>query len=345
MADNQSISSKEEADISPERDEISDFSVAKDSFKQLVKDIPLAADIQEENPSESAVQESKLKEDTEKLVKSDISVDSKAAESNSAALTTELSLESDETKEKKHASTSEVEAKENSNISDYKEKSNSTSDLEATEEKSSSSSKLEENTPTSDELKVKENTEIHTTSNVSEPQENKSISEQTSLPVEIQNLNETNLPAKAEIDESTDQSTNMAKEDSKKESIDAPLSKEAPTRVPENAAEPTQDMFGMTEEEALAFLKEENDAKKALASAGPPKIELYGSSVSGNMKIKKAQNKMMDTLERFKILYDFIDLAADEQAKLYIKRKNPTSTTIPQLYINGEFKMVFQTGF
>lgn len=48
----------------------------------------------------------------------------------------------------------------------------------------------------------------------------------------------------------------------------------------------------------------------------------------------------MDTLERFKIPYEFVDLAADEQAKLYIKRKNPTSTSIPQLYIDGEFKMV-----
>jgi len=97
----------------------------------------------------------------------------------------------------------------------------------------------------------------------------------------------------------------------------------------------------MTEQEALAFLKEEEEAKKAAAGSGPPKIQVYGSSVSGNFKIKKAQNKILDTLDRFHIKYEFIDLAADEEAKLYIKRKNPTSTTIPQIYINDEFKMEF----
>lgn len=99
------------------------------------------------------------------------------------------------------------------------------------------------------------------------------------------------------------------------------------------------DEFGMTEQEALAFLKEEEDAKKAAAGSGPPKIQIYGSSVSGNMRIKKAQNKILDTLDRFNIEYEFIDLAADDDAKLFIKRKNPNSTAIPQLYLNGEFRM------
>ncbi|KAI0216290.1 hypothetical protein L0F63_006923 [Massospora cicadina] len=118
-------------------------------------------------------------------------------------------------------------------------------------------------------------------------------------------------------------------------------SKKEATKALETTTDFGQDIFGMTEEEALAFLKEEEDAKKARASAGPPKIEIYGSSVSGNMKIKKAQNKIIDTLERFKIEYTFVDLAADDQAKLYIKRKNPNSTNIPQIYINGEFSMEF----
>lgn len=62
--------------------------------------------------------------------------------------------------------------------------------------------------------------------------------------------------------------------------------------VPETTAEPTHDMFGMTEEEALAFLKEENEAKQALSSTGPPKIELYGSSVSGNMKVTGSATRL-----------------------------------------------------
>ncbi|KAI8053354.1 hypothetical protein BDF22DRAFT_684110 [Syncephalis plumigaleata] len=68
------------------------------------------------------------------------------------------------------------------------------------------------------------------------------------------------------------------------------------------------------------------------------RVQIYGSSVSGNRKIKAAQTFIKDKLENFEIPYKFIDLAADEEAKLYMRRKNGGATELPQIFVDGEFR-------
>jgi glutaredoxin len=45
-------------------------------------------------------------------------------------------------------------------------------------------------------------------------------------------------------------------------------------------------------------------------------------------------------LQSFEIPFQFIDLAADEEAKLYMRRKNGGATELPQIFVDGEFRGV-----
>ncbi|KAF8976607.1 hypothetical protein BGZ46_008127 [Entomortierella lignicola] len=70
-------------------------------------------------------------------------------------------------------------------------------------------------------------------------------------------------------------------------------------------------------------------------------VQVYGSSVSGNLKVKRAQLSINDALEQLGIEYEFVDLAVDEEAKRYIRGKNGGETELPQIFSGGEYRGVF----
>ncbi|KAL2914377.1 hypothetical protein HK105_206149 [Polyrhizophydium stewartii] len=67
------------------------------------------------------------------------------------------------------------------------------------------------------------------------------------------------------------------------------------------------------------------------------RVVLYYSSVAGMTKIKKAQTRIQDLFAAHKVAYDLIDIAADEEAKLFMQRKSG-KTVIPQIFVDGEYK-------
>ncbi|OMH79030.1 Fatty acid synthase subunit beta, partial [Zancudomyces culisetae] len=69
----------------------------------------------------------------------------------------------------------------------------------------------------------------------------------------------------------------------------------------------------------------------------PPRVRVYGSTVSGNRKYKKEVQEVFRILEAFEIEFDFVCIAADQQAKSYVKRKALGNMTLPQIYVDGEF--------
>ncbi|RKP26195.1 SH3-binding, glutamic acid-rich protein-domain-containing protein [Syncephalis pseudoplumigaleata] len=68
------------------------------------------------------------------------------------------------------------------------------------------------------------------------------------------------------------------------------------------------------------------------------RVHVYGSSVSGNRKIKDAQARIHTVFTTQDIPYEFVDLAADEEGKLYMRRKNGGATELPQIFVDGEFR-------
>lgn len=69
----------------------------------------------------------------------------------------------------------------------------------------------------------------------------------------------------------------------------------------------------------------------------PPIIVVYGSSVSGNLQIKKEQGYMQDALSAKKIPYTFVDIAADSAQKAHLFSVSPVRT-LPQLFVDGVYK-------
>ncbi|KAI9594124.1 hypothetical protein BDF19DRAFT_414833 [Syncephalis fuscata] len=68
------------------------------------------------------------------------------------------------------------------------------------------------------------------------------------------------------------------------------------------------------------------------------RVHIYGSSISGNRKIKDAQRRIESVLTSNEIPFKFVDIAADEEAKSYMRRKNGGATDLPQIFVNGEFR-------
>ncbi|OLY80026.1 Cytokinesis protein 3 [Smittium mucronatum] len=79
---------------------------------------------------------------------------------------------------------------------------------------------------------------------------------------------------------------------------------------------------------------EENDSQELQ----PPstRVKIYGSTISGNRKYKTESQHLFRILETMEIPYEFICIAADQQAKSFIKRKSLGSVQIPQIYVDGE---------
>ncbi|KAI8596523.1 hypothetical protein EDD21DRAFT_388028 [Dissophora ornata] len=70
-------------------------------------------------------------------------------------------------------------------------------------------------------------------------------------------------------------------------------------------------------------------------------VQIYGSSVSGSLMIKRAQQTISNRLEQLEIEYEFVDISVSEEAKLYMRRKNRGETQLPQIFTGGEYRGVF----
>ncbi|KYR01411.1 thioredoxin domain-containing protein [Tieghemostelium lacteum] len=66
------------------------------------------------------------------------------------------------------------------------------------------------------------------------------------------------------------------------------------------------------------------------------KVELYTSSATGMMKIKKDQTAIKNLLDAKKIQYIEYDVASDQEKREHMKATSG-STVLPQLFVNGKF--------
>ncbi|RKP12507.1 hypothetical protein BJ684DRAFT_20964 [Piptocephalis cylindrospora] len=76
-------------------------------------------------------------------------------------------------------------------------------------------------------------------------------------------------------------------------------------------------------------------------SQAEAKVHIYGSSVSGSRKIKDGQRHLETILSTHNIPFVFKDLAADDEAKSYMRKNNGGVTALPQIFVNGEFRGVY----
>ncbi|KAG9064268.1 hypothetical protein KI688_003456 [Linnemannia hyalina] len=67
-------------------------------------------------------------------------------------------------------------------------------------------------------------------------------------------------------------------------------------------------------------------------------VQIFGSTVSGNLKIKKAQQSISDALEQLEIEYEFVDVSSSDEAKSLMRRKNGNETRLPQIFSGGEYR-------
>ncbi|KAG0216915.1 hypothetical protein BGX33_011833 [Mortierella sp. NVP41] len=71
-------------------------------------------------------------------------------------------------------------------------------------------------------------------------------------------------------------------------------------------------------------------------------VQIYGSSVSGNLKVKRAQQSISDALEQLEIGYEFVDVSSTEEAKAYMRRKNGGELQLPQVFSGGEYRGLYE---
>ncbi|KAJ2609654.1 hypothetical protein H4S08_003953 [Coemansia sp. RSA 1365] len=76
-----------------------------------------------------------------------------------------------------------------------------------------------------------------------------------------------------------------------------------------------------------------------------PRVQVYGSTVSGNRTYKKQAKELFMMLEANEVDFEFICIAADEKAKNYMRRKSRNNMTIPQIYVDTEFKGFYEDAF
>ncbi|KAJ2743678.1 hypothetical protein GGI20_003569 [Coemansia sp. BCRC 34301] len=76
-----------------------------------------------------------------------------------------------------------------------------------------------------------------------------------------------------------------------------------------------------------------------------PRVQVYGSTVSGNRIYKRQAKELFTMLEAQEVDFEFICIAADEKAKKYLRRKALGNMTIPQVYVDGELRGFYEDAF
>ncbi|KAJ1653006.1 hypothetical protein IWQ61_006789 [Dispira simplex] len=78
-----------------------------------------------------------------------------------------------------------------------------------------------------------------------------------------------------------------------------------------------------------------------LTTDGKCRVQVYGSTISGNRKYKTEITKLDHYLRADEIPYEFIDIASNEEAKAYMRRKTKVGMVLPQVFCDGEFRATF----
>ncbi|KAF9585486.1 hypothetical protein BGW38_002176 [Lunasporangiospora selenospora] len=156
----------------------------------------------------------------------------------------------------------------------------------------------------------------------------------TQLKKKDEALEET-LQAKQEVESEFDQYRSEMKEqmDSFRTELEAIqkllMDKEAEARELENKVQELTDDLENTSISSMLKNTKKYKVKE---------IHIYGSTVSGNLQIKRAQQSISDTLEQLEISYDFVDISSSEDSKRYMRRKNGGDTRLPQIFSGGEYR-------
>ncbi|KAJ2782184.1 hypothetical protein GGI15_002982 [Coemansia interrupta] len=148
--------------------------------------------------------------------------------------------------------------------------------------------------------------------------------------------------AVAKVDDASG-SRNLANAENEQESAD---------KKQDESESPTKDDDTPDDEPASASEDKEQDEKAgdesdvaAVEEIEKPRVQIYGSTVSGNRTYKKQARDLFAMLEANEIDFEFICLAVDESAKKYVRRKALGNMTIPQVYVDGEFKGFYEDAF
>ena len=67
---------------------------------------------------------------------------------------------------------------------------------------------------------------------------------------------------------------------------------------------------------------------------------LYINNSVFSLQVKSNQSWIEQVLKQHKISFSFVDVAADEDALKYMKRKNRGEKELPQIFVDGEYKGV-----
>ncbi|KAJ2685952.1 hypothetical protein IWW39_003947 [Coemansia spiralis] len=90
---------------------------------------------------------------------------------------------------------------------------------------------------------------------------------------------------------------------------------------------------------------QKDDKEEEEAPYERPRVQVYGSTVSGNRVYKRQAKELFTMLEAQEVDFEFICIAADEQAKKYLRRKALGNMTIPQVYVDGELRGFYDDAF
>ncbi|KAJ2851237.1 hypothetical protein IWW36_001258 [Coemansia brasiliensis] len=87
------------------------------------------------------------------------------------------------------------------------------------------------------------------------------------------------------------------------------------------------------------------DTSKEDVEIERPRVRVYGSTVSGNRTYKKQVKELFAMLEAIEVDFEYVCIAADEQAKKFVRRKALGNMTIPQIYVDDELKGFYEDAF
>ncbi|KAJ2804045.1 hypothetical protein H4R21_001798 [Coemansia helicoidea] len=141
---------------------------------------------------------------------------------------------------------------------------------------------------------------------------------------------------------SKDTPVEQASADSCSDTDEAPVA--ANTRPGTSRSTVAGDAAGPAADEAGAAGVDSDDEGGELV-VERPRVQVYGSTVSGNRTYKKQAKELFMMLEACEVDFEFICIAADEQAKRYVRRKALGNMTIPQVYVDGEFRGFYDDAF
>jgi len=84
------------------------------------------------------------------------------------------------------------------------------------------------------------------------------------------------------------------------------------------------------------------EAESMTTTEQKARVKIYGSSVSGSLFTKKNQQWVESVLTINKIPFEFVDVAADEEQKKFMKRRNLGAQGLPQIFVDNEFVGVYE---